>query len=96
MVDETNQVLATDEQIAAVKARAAQLLDDGLEPHAVIEKLIEEIGTSRENVENILAAKPSPTTPAPFSGLVETSEQAAEINAHRTAEDGYVKVGDTV
>lgn len=33
------------------------------------------------------------------SGLprtVETHAQAAEINQHRTAEDGYVKVGDTI
>lgn len=32
----------------------------------------------------------------PASILVETHAQAAEINANRTAEQGYVKVGDVV
>lgn len=85
--------VATQEEIRAVHARAYQLLSDGLEPAAVIDKLVEETGTSKENVENLLAAV---VPPAPRTIVVETHQQAAELNANRTAEDGYVKVGDTV
>lgn len=39
---------------------------------------------------------PPPPTPVVSSGIVETHEQAAAINVERTAEDGYVNVGDQV
>jgi hypothetical protein len=41
------------------------------------------------------SAEPINETP-PTSVTVDTHEQAAEINATRTAEQGYVKVGDMV
>ena len=44
---------------------------------------------STEGIEVIEGEKPATFT-------VETHEQAAEINHHRTAEQGYVKVGDVV
>lgn len=84
-----NQVVTlqplTDVQLTpeqrAMQERAQQLLDEGNSPEDIVRALHEEF------------MQPKPQT---SSFTVETHEQAAEINHHRTAEQGYVSVGDVV
>ena len=83
---------ATVEEINAVKARANALLAEGVSAGDIIAKLVEETGTTKENVEHMLAYLPPQREPI----HVTSHEQAAAINVHRTAEEGYVKVGDVI